>query len=177
MHEPGVPEPHSSQEAAAIRRFEDRTSLHLKRFFPRHCSLLGDAQIRLVSRLGWRRASQYGLTEERCRRSYVEFMCLLGSGFDNDVLLPWARDTLTDRTTTSQIARTDHLYDRVWEYVGHIARDYRDAQGQPITARFVEEIRALRRESNLAVPDDGFPAFSQSLGQRLHRVFPAKYAY
>jgi hypothetical protein len=133
--------------------------------------------VRLVIRKGWQKAGHYRLTGERCARSYVEFMCLLGSGFDTDILLPWAAEILNDRATPSALARADRLHDRVWDYIGHVAGDYRDPTGQPTTARFVEEIRTLRRDSLRSVSDQGFPEFARSLARRLERIFPAKCAY
>lgn len=160
-----------------FRRFEDRTYAHLKKYFPRHCRLLREPRVRLVIRRGWQKAGHYRLAGERCARSYVEFMCLLGSGFDTDILLPWAADILNDRATSSALARADRLYGRVWDYIDHITADYRDATGQPTTARFVEELRALRRERLQTLSDHGFPEFAHSLARRLERIFPAKYGY
>lgn len=71
-------------EAAAMRAFEDRTYKHLQRYFPRHCMLLGEEQMRRVIQQGWQKAKSYDLTAECCVRSYIELMCLLGSGFDTD---------------------------------------------------------------------------------------------
>jgi hypothetical protein len=161
----------------AFRRFEDRTYAHLKKYFPRHCRLLGGPRVRLVIRRGWQKAGHYRLTGERCARSYVEFMCLLGSGFDTDLLLPWASEILNDRATSSALARADRLYARVWDYIGHVAMDYRDATGRPTTARFVEELRTLRRESLQSLSNHAFPEFTHSLAHRLERIFPAKYGY
>ena len=169
--------PASIFDETAFRRFEDRTYAHLKKYFPRHCRLLREPRVRLVIRRGWQKAGHYGLTDERCARSYVECMCLLGSGFDTDVLLPWAAEILHDRVTSNALARADRLHGRVWDYIDHVARDYRDAAGQPTTARFVEEIRTLRRENLQSVPDHGFPEFAHSLARRLERIFPAKCGY
>ena len=162
---------------ARFRRFEDRTYAHLKAYFPRHCQILGERQIRSVIRDGWKKANQHGLTQERCTRAYIDFMFLLGSGFSTDLLLPWATKILNDKAITDQVTRMDRLYDRVWTYIGHIAFDYRDAKGEPITARFVEEIRQLRRESNAKLKRANFPRFSHALERRLKRVFPAKYKH
>ncbi len=160
-----------------FRRIEDRTYAHLKEYFPRHCQILGERQIRSVIRDGWKKANDHGLTQERCTRAYIDFMFLLGSGFSTDLLFPWATKILNDNAITDQVIRMDRLYDRVWKYIGHIANDYRDAKGEPITARFVEEIRQLRRESDAKLSRANFPKFSHALDKRLKRVFPAKYKY
>ena len=164
-------------ESAAIRAFEDRTFQHLQKYFPGHCTLLGEEQMRRVIQQGWVKAKSYDLTPECCVRSYIEFMCLLGSGFDTDPLLPWAAEVLNDRTTSDQVARGDRLYHRAWEYIDRVIPDYRDATGQPSTARFVGELEQLRTEPDDSLTTDSMPAFSRELTARLERVFPAKCHY
>jgi hypothetical protein len=163
-------------DAPASKAFEDRTYTHLQRYFPRHCELLGEEQMRRVIRNGLQKADQHGLTLERCVRSYIDLMCLLGSGFDADILLPWAQETLNDQSKSDQTARGDRLYERAWRYIDHIAADYRDATGQPSTARFVGEIRQLRQLGDQPVAASAEPAVLEALCSRLERVFPAKYA-
>ena len=164
-------------ESAAIRAFEDRTYEHLQKHFPGHCTLLGEEQMRRVIQHGWMKAKSYDLTPESCVRSYIEFMCLLGSGFDADPLLPWAAEILNDKITSDQVARGDRLYSRAWEYIDRVIPDYRDATGQPTTARFVGELQQLRNESDDVLPSDSMPTFSRELIARLERVFPAKCRY
>ncbi len=161
----------------SFQAFEVRTYAHLLEYFPRHCALLGPAPIHALIRLGAKKAQSHGLTAERCLRTYIEFMCMLGSGFDVDPLLPWAAGILKDRGSSDQIARADRLYDRAWEYISHIVPDYRDAAGQPTTARFIAQLRRLRD-----LPDDpltiaAMPAFCSGVVQWIESVFPAKYRY
>lgn len=162
-------------QRGAEKAFEDRTYAHINRYFPNHCALLGEAQVRRVINEGWRKATTYGFTAECCVRTYIEFMCLLGSGFDTDTLLPWARALLTGMG--EQIARADRLYDKVWDYVSQISHDYRDEAGKPTTARFVTELRQVRYGGDEIVTPARMPAFLESLRQRLGRIFPAKCAY
>jgi hypothetical protein len=104
-------------------------------------------------------------------------MCLLGSGFDTDPLLPWAAEILNDKTTSDHVARGDRLYSRAWEYIAGVIPDYRDATGQPITPRFVGELKQLRNESDDTLTADYIPTYSRELIARLERVFPAKCRY
>jgi hypothetical protein len=166
-------------EAAAIQAFEERTYTHLQRYFPGHCALLGEEQVRRVIQQGWQKAQaqSYDLTAECCVRSYIEFMCRLGSGFDADPLLPWAAATLNDKTILDQVERGDCLYDRAWDYIDHIAQDYRDASGQPTTARFVGELRSLRHGQDEVLTPGAMPNFCRQLLARIERVFPAKCQY
>ena len=164
-------------EQIAMRSFEDRAYAHLNRYFPRHCDLLGETQVRRVVPIGLRKSIDYGLTAESCVQSYIDFMCLLGSGFDSDPLLPWAANALNDRSNADPIERGDDLYDRGWAYIGHIVADYRDAQGNPTTARFVEEIRAVRGMSDKSIYDTEILVFANHLYDRIVRVLPAKTEY
>lgn len=158
-----------------FKKFEESTLSHLKKYFPRHCSILGDRQMCLVIRAGWKRAHRHDLTEVRCVRTYIDLMCLLGSGFDSDVLLPWASATLRAKNLSTQVSRADKLYEQAWKYIGAIAKDYRDSQGDPITARFVDEIRSLRQDSQGGLSEGKGAEFSLELAHRFERVFPAKY--
>ncbi|HXM40647.1 MAG TPA: hypothetical protein VN924_05310 [Bryobacteraceae bacterium] len=163
-------------DAASRKAFEDSTYRHLQEYFPQHCELLGEDQMRRVIRHGWKKAEIHDLTDARCVRSYIEFMCQLGSGFDSDILLPWAAETLNDRSAI-QITRADRLYHRVWDYVDHIARDYRDAEGIPTTQRFVPQLRQVRRDSSEHLDQANAARFCETLGQRLTRSLPEKCAY
>jgi hypothetical protein len=163
-------------EVAAKKGFEDRTYRHLLEYFPHHCTLLGEDQMRRAIRYGWQKANSYEWTPECCVRSYIEFMCLLGGGFDTDTLLPWAAEILTDRSF-DQISRGDHLYHKMWDYLDHAARDYRDANWQPTTARFMNDPRQCRHGGEDVVTSSTMPQFLESLEARVRRLFPAKCAY
>lgn len=164
-------------EAAAIRAFEDRTYKHLQKYFPGHCLLLGEEQMRRVIQQGLQKAQSHDLTAECCIRSYIEFMCLLGSGFDTDPLLPWAAIILNDRVTFGQVERGDRLYDQVWDYIDHISQDYRDKSGKPTTARFMGEIRNLRHGHDDILTQSTYPNFAHDLTWKIKTVFPAKCQY
>ncbi len=99
-------------ETVAVDAFLKRTAQHLRQWFPHHCQPLPDQQLHAAIRTGWQKAKPHGLTPECCVRSYLELMCLLGSDFDTDSLLPWATETLHDQAVTDQIARGDLLHKR-----------------------------------------------------------------
>lgn len=163
--------------ADAVRTFEDQTYDHLRRYFPRHCELLGKLQMCQVIRHGCGRAKRYGLTSRCGVRTYVELMCILGSGFDCDLLMPWARHTLRDPQSPGEVARGDQLHRLAWHYVDEILLDFHDERGQPTTSRFVGEIQQLLRLGDHAVEDSDLPRFLQSLYSRIERVFPAKVGF
>ncbi|MDD5033743.1 MAG: hypothetical protein PHE55_03215 [Methylococcaceae bacterium] len=192
----------SAFQDSLIRAFEERTYAHLKLFFPRHCLLLGEEPMRKIIRQGWQKAQSYDLTAECCVRSYIEFTCRLGSGFDTDPLLPWAARILNDKTTLGQVERGDRLYDQAWDYIDHISQDYRDPTGKPTTARFMDELRNLRHGRDIVLtqstyPDARFmdelrnlrhgrdivltqstyPDFAREMAWRFETIFPAKCQY
>ena len=164
-------------EENAVQAFEDRTYAHLLEYFPRHCELLGEKQMRRVIRHGWEKAKSYNLLAECCVRSYIDLMCVLGGEFDTDPLLPWAAGILRAETIEGDVVRGDQLYTRAWEYIGHIALDYRDAAGNPTTTRFVNELRWIRQASDSSLTSATWSAFAESLQARLVAAFPAKCAY
>jgi hypothetical protein len=164
-------------DAAAVRAFENRTYQHLQQYFPRHCALLGEDQMRRVIQYGWRKAQSYDFTAECCVRSYIEFMCLLGGHFDTDPLLPWAAEILNDKSQSDQVVRGDFLYDSVWRYIDNIIPDFRDAGGMPRTARFIPELRKLRSVPDDELTPESIDRVSADVMQWIASVFPAKYRY
>jgi hypothetical protein len=167
----------ASLEASRLREFEDRTCAHLAASFPRHRQLLGEEPVREVVRLGWAKAQGHALTAECCVRSFIEFMCRLGSGFDTDPLLPWAGRILEDRAPYTEIERGDRLYHQAYNYIAHISADYRDAEGKPTTSRFVQGLRDLRSGRTQVLTEASYPNFSVALIAQLQSTFPAKCAY
>lgn len=172
----------SSAQMSAIREsrilaFEDRTRAHLKSYFPRHCQALGEESLRRAIRLGLHKAKGHDLTAECCVRSYIEFMCLLGSGFDADPLLPWAAAILNDKFAFGQVARGDRLHEQGWEYVDYVAQDYRDLSGQPAFAHLIEDFAKLFQGRDEVLTEGNYPAFARQLAGQIEADFPAKCRY
>jgi hypothetical protein len=161
-------------DKAAAEAFLGRSLLHLKQYYPRHCSLLGDAQMRRVIWYGWNKASAYDLAPECCVRSYIDLMCVLGGGFDADPLMPWASALLNDRRNPNAIERGDALYDRAWEYIRAVSRDYSYPDGSPSTSRFVNELKEIREMGDAPLALPALAPFLQGLEAWLRRVLPAK---
>lgn len=160
---------------ARVVGFEDRTLRHLQRWMPRHCRVLGEAQMRVVIRHGLTRASAHGLGLECTVIGYIDLMCLLGSGFDTDPLLPWVAPVLQGGPAREDpVVRADRLYDAAWAYIDTIVGDYRDTGGRPLTERLVVLLREARAAPRDAPADDD--AFDQRLLATLATYFPAKAA-
>ena len=159
-----------------MREFEDRALAHLQRWMPRHCRLLGPAPMRLLVRRGLAQARRYGLQAECTVLGYLDLMCLLGSGFDADPLLPWAAAILGEPHRADPVPRGDRLHEAAWHYIERIVPDYRDDRGAPVTERLVRLLRELRALPRDALPEAEAPAFADSLLGLLATYFPAKLA-
>lgn len=160
----------------AIGPFEDRMLPHLQEFFPRHHAVLGEDPLRQVIRLGVPKAQSYGLDSESNIRTYIDLMCLLGSGFDCDPQVPWAARILNDRTET-ETGRTKQLHARTLDYVNHVMPDYRRLVASSPKAPGIEELQRLRQESSQPVAASAYPQFVTRVLLRLQQIFPAKCEY
>lgn len=92
---------------AEIKKFEDRMVIHLKKFFPRQCEALGEAQLRETIQYGIKRAAGYGITSKPDVYKYVDLMVVLGRDFDTDRRFPWASKIL--RTHNSPVGKMNAL--------------------------------------------------------------------
>lgn len=154
--------------------FAARAVVHLKRWMPQHCAMLGDEALPAVVQHGWRKAKQHDLDAECTVLSYLDTMCVLGGHFDADPLLPAVRAVLAEPASADPRERGDRLYNAVWAHVDAVVPDYRDAQGQPRTEGLVRLLRAARGWPREPAADDG--ALVQLLGPLLAEHFPAKLA-
>ena len=81
-----------------VRRFEDWTIDHLKRFFPKECAAAGDIRLRSLVQHGILRARSHRITAKRDVVKYVDLMLVLGRDFDTDRRLRWAANILAQRS-------------------------------------------------------------------------------
>jgi hypothetical protein len=158
-----------SFEDAATRRFENRTLEHLKQFAPRHVQIMGDSGTRRFMNHAIERASSYGLSTEHDLWLYMDLMILLGSAFDEDPQLPWARTTLDDPSAGDASGRLHRLQDKALAYLNRVAgpnNEYVDAAA----ARMLENQDSL-------VPNADGAAFVPGLARTIQHVYPEKAAY
>ena len=157
-------------EQVAVRNFENRLLEHLEEFFPKHCGILGKEQVRKVIRLGLEQAEQYDFVSERNVYLYVGLMFMLGSYFDQDLQLPWAKQILVDENLVNPNTRADRLYDRAMAFLNQAAG--KDNQ-------YLE--RALLNASKLSLSqlsrsgDDKQISFGDYMLKLLYMLFPEKY--
>ncbi len=104
------PEQNDAFAQAAVRDFEARMARHLRRFFREECRILGEDSLFETIRHGIRRASSYGIVNERDVALYLNLTLALGRDFDSDPLLPWARAILVDPALPEPWLRMGRLY-------------------------------------------------------------------
>lgn len=100
-------------------QFTDKVSEHLRRYFELPCRIAGDACVRETIRLGVTRARRWGLTREASAQSYIDHMLMLGSDFDSDPQLPWAREILERKQP--ELARLDSLHAQARDFLERTA--------------------------------------------------------
>lgn len=149
---------------AARRNFEDLMADHLRAFAPVQSKILGDAQVRKVIRLGIERAGAHSLSGRGPVRLYLELMFMLGSDFDTDPQLPWAREVLSDEAVPEQTERAGRLYDEALRFVAAVSGPNHEYERD-----------ALRRVCHKRLED--FPAADQhSMLSHLRGVYPQRCA-
>lgn len=157
-------------EQAAVWNFENRLLAHLEEFFPKHCAILGEDEMRKVVRLGLKRAEAYGLISQRDLHLYMGLMMMLGSRFDQDPQLPWAAKILIDENIADPNIRADRLYDRAMVYLNQAAG--KDSQYLDRALRKTREfpVSALSRTG-----EDKLISFGDYMLKLLYRLFFEKY--
>jgi hypothetical protein len=152
-------------EEAALRAFEDEMVRHLERSDPGLCEVPGEAAVRRVIRLGVERAKGYGLTDRGPVRLYIELMVLLGSHFDTDPLLPWARAILDDPSIRNQGSRANRLYERATAYFHEVAG--------PDDEYLIDAMLRIHRAAAEVLPPLG-PDLEEAALTRLSSIYPEK---
>lgn len=157
-------------EQAAVRNFENRLLAHLQEFFPKHCEILGNDQMRKVIQLGLKRAEPYGLISERGLHLYIGLMLMLGSYFDEDPQLPWTAKILTDENIVDPRRRADRLYRRAMAYLNQAAG--KDSQ---YLDRALHKAREFPVSALSRTGEDKLISFGDYLLKLLYRLFFEKY--
>jgi hypothetical protein len=81
--------------AEALRDFEDRVLMHVRRCFPDRAASLEEDAVRNLIRRGVERAAAYRIVAERDVCMYVDLMLVFGADFDSE--RAWAREVLAAR--------------------------------------------------------------------------------
>lgn len=100
-------------------RFEKEMLKHVAEHFPKHFELIGEETILDVIRNGIERADDYGFTTRQQACLFIDFMIMIGHGFDDDPQIPWVADILNDETLDHK-TRMDRIYDEIMTYLDHV---------------------------------------------------------
>jgi hypothetical protein len=97
---------------AALKRFEDSMVVHLNKFFPEECDLLGADGTRQAIRYAIEQAAGYDIVSQRDVCIYADVMFAFGRDFDHSRKLPWAAQILNDKSSEGKPSeKVDKLYD------------------------------------------------------------------
>ncbi len=152
-----------------LRSFENDMVEHLKDFASKHCEVIGEVNVRQVTRLGIKRAKGYGFTNRGPVRFYIECMFLFGSDFDTDPLLHCAAQILTDPGYSDQMVRAMGLHDVIMDFVDRvIGRDRK-----PYARALGRACEAIRKP--IMVPSG--PELDEFMFSLLIDLFPERHAY
>jgi hypothetical protein len=148
-----------------LKAFIGRMVLHLRKYFPEHCHVLGEAQTRKVIGLGIERADSHGFNAavDVCR--YINLMFMLGSFFDEDPQLPWAAEILKSRGGGGP--KMKRLYDRAVIYLERVS----GPDGEHFR-RMLVRVRRSRFETLVGIRPDDLVGQMSSL---LEGIYPQKW--
>ena len=147
--------------------FEDRMVSHFREELPDLSAGAGETGLRSAIRLGRERARGYGLGGAASVCSFLTVMFLLGSGFDDDPLLPWASSILRGAAREPEDITGTRLREGTLAYLD-------EAEGGD--CELLDEVLARLRDEplDLLLPPfhgDGTAAYIRS---RLSRLYPGK---
>jgi hypothetical protein len=109
--------------SVALRSFEMALVRHFFEFFQDECRLLGTHQVRRVVQLGMSRAMPLGYKTNREIGLYINLMFMLGSDFENDPQIPWARDQIRDQGVFRPYDRIRRVFQSALDYLGETSGD------------------------------------------------------
>ncbi|MCC6532349.1 MAG: hypothetical protein IT531_07365 [Burkholderiales bacterium] len=131
-------------KAVALTRFENEMLRHIEEHFPVHWRVIGAESLRQLVRLGCERGKRYGLRTRRDAGLFVSMMLYLGSHFDSDMQLPWARMLLEETAAGGPATRVERALDATLMYL--------DKVWGPDNQLLVQAIGRFHRALSLLVP-------------------------
>ncbi|NJO18601.1 MAG: hypothetical protein HC877_23610 [Thioploca sp.] len=152
-------------EQAALKHFEDKMLEHIKTYFSNHWRVIGELQLRKVIQYSVKQANQYDLTTQREVCLYLNLMLLLGSDFDTDIQLPWAKEVLKEKTIIDPSVRIEQLYDVAMDHLDQVA----GVKGEYFD-RVIVKVRSKLSEWMLLIE----PVFEPDLVSLLNWLYPQK---
>jgi hypothetical protein len=105
----------------ALRTFAAPLEAHIERSFPRESAWMGASGGRAWVDAAIARGRGLGFETQREVCHYLNVVMLLGSHFDDDPLLPWVRDALSDGGDAEPLDRARALGDRALAHHDRVA--------------------------------------------------------
>ncbi|MHC4243278.1 MAG: hypothetical protein ACYS3N_01125 [Planctomycetota bacterium] len=153
----------------ALNRFEDSMVEHIKKFFPRYYEIYGESLIHDVIKYAIDRAKTYGFRSERDVCYYINTTFLLGSNFDDDLQLPWAKTTLNNKAIKSPSIKAKKLYDETLAYLDQVA-----GPNDEIIRRALLKISSIKINDLSNSPS---PKIDQTVSVYFQNIWPEKCKY
>jgi hypothetical protein len=88
-----------------------------QRLYPQKFAFQGDVATVEMLRHSTESAARYGIGSQQGRSIYALHMFMLGSGFDNDLLHPWAVRSLKDPSVATEKERVDKLWNSAMQHL------------------------------------------------------------
>ena len=95
--------------------FREDLVLHSQSFAPELCRVAGEDNVRATIERGLATARGYGFTLRGPLRFFIELMLSFGSSMDDDPLLPWISEELTNQRA-HELTRAGRLYRRMTQF-------------------------------------------------------------
>lgn len=109
-------DPNTAPETADTQWEGDVCAL-FQQLYPRKFEFQGDAATVEMLRHSVKSAARYGIGSQRGRSIYALHMFMLGSGFDTDLLHPWAARLLKDPAVATEKERLDQLWNGAMQHL------------------------------------------------------------
>jgi hypothetical protein len=94
---------------------------YFQQFYPRECRLAGSRGLQKLVQAGIGRAADYGFLTTQPVATYINLMIILGSEFDTDPQVGWAREQLTDFSITDPTQRASYAFQSSLDYLDRIS--------------------------------------------------------
>jgi hypothetical protein len=147
-------------------QFEAELVRHFFAFYPRDCRLAGEAQVHEIVQLGIERAMAHGYRARNAVGLYINLMFSLGSRFDEDPQIPWARQQLGDDSVEEPLERMQRLFRTTEEYLIKTAGNDEEL--------LREALRRITPGYFREPPEGDGAAFAKQAWARVSALYPQK---
>ena len=151
----------------AFHSFEDRMVRHIRKHFTHTYEYQGEKNVREVVRYADRQARAYGFETQRSLCLYLTVCYMFGACFDEDPLLPWARDILKTKPVVYPEYLIDDLADK--------ALEVSDQVHGPDSKHLIRAFIYLRKYLPRLKDEPDWDPFHERMIDMLEAIFPARF--